>query len=232
MADFALTAAARTRLLTIAVLACLAVAAPASAQPLGSQQQLSFSAPLDDLNIGSTNSAVTYGGGRNLVVWQQEMYEDEESPAARGEAVRLVIMGRFVNGAASPLAEPFTIGDAGCGPAGGGKEQVWRSPSTAAGSPPISTVATPGPVITPGCGVRSPTRAAGGTGSSLRCLVDLDESALDRGEGGSGELGVDPGLEGQVGLGLDVDVDGLDLEVAGVRGDLDRLHRLHRQGSL
>src|SRR5690606_24164986 len=62
----------------------------------------------------------------------------------------------------STVIEPFGNGAGGCGPAGGGIEQVCRSPTTAAGRLPMSTVATPGPVTTPGWGVRSLTRAAGG----------------------------------------------------------------------
>jgi hypothetical protein len=44
----------------------------------------------------------------------------------------------------------------------GGSEQVWVSPITAAGIPPMSTVAAPGPVITPPWVLTSPTLAAGG----------------------------------------------------------------------
>jgi hypothetical protein len=44
----------------------------------------------------------------------------------------------------------------------GGSEQTCRSPATAAGMLPISTVATPGPVTTPPWVLTSPTRAAGG----------------------------------------------------------------------
>jgi hypothetical protein len=46
--------------------------------------------------------------------------------------------------------------------AGGGKLHVWMSPTTAAGIPAMSTVGTPGPVMTPGCPVGSPTLAANG----------------------------------------------------------------------
>jgi len=54
------------------------------------------------------------------------------------------------------------IGAGGCGPAGGGIEQMWGVPTVAAGIPAMSTVGTPGGPITPGCPVESPTRAAGG----------------------------------------------------------------------
>jgi len=36
------------------------------------------------------------------------------------------------------------------------------SPTTAAGSPPINTVGTPGPLMIPGCPLGSVTLAAGG----------------------------------------------------------------------
>jgi hypothetical protein len=62
----------------------------------------------------------------------------------------------------STVTLPFGNGDGGCGPPGGGNEQVWTSPATAAGIPPISTVGTPGPVTTPGWAVASARRAAGG----------------------------------------------------------------------
>jgi hypothetical protein len=59
-----------------------------------------------------------------------------------------------------------TIGVGGC-TAGGGNEQVCKLVTVAAGIPPMRTVGTPGPVMTPGWPVMSPTRAAGGIVASL-----------------------------------------------------------------
>ena len=59
----------------------------------------------------------------------------------------------------STVVLPITNGDDGiC--AGGGIGQVCKSPITAAGIPPINTVGSPGPVITPPWVVTSPTLAA------------------------------------------------------------------------
>jgi hypothetical protein len=51
--------------------------------------------------------------------------------------------------------------------AGGGMTQVCKSPATAAGWPPTSTVLTPGPVTVPPWFVVSPTRTADGTSASV-----------------------------------------------------------------
>src|SRR3954447_18087359 len=128
-----------------------------------------------------------------------------------------------------------TIGVGGC-TAGGGNEQVCRSPMTEAGMPPMSTVGTPGPVITPGWPVMSLTRAAGGICgfSDLSwSLVDLDHGAADGGHRATGHFGLrgageldagGAGLGG--GLAGDLDVDALELEV-GLRVERD-LHAGHR----
>src|SRR5687767_1826074 len=80
----------------------------------------------------------------------------------------------------STVALPFTSGVGGCGPAGGGNEHTWLSPSTAAGIPPIRTSATPGPAITPGWPVGSPTLAAGGTVSPSSVQLDRQTGDVAR----------------------------------------------------
>jgi hypothetical protein len=47
----------------LVLIALLVLAAPATAQPLGTQTQVSFTAPLEDSNSDSTQSAIAYGGG-------------------------------------------------------------------------------------------------------------------------------------------------------------------------
>jgi hypothetical protein len=88
----------------VAVLASLAVASTASAQPLGVQQQVSFSGDPDEVFIDSTNSAIAYGEGRSLVVWE------ERDVSGRGFSPNR-IMGRFVDGTGAPLDNQFQISD-------------------------------------------------------------------------------------------------------------------------
>ena len=138
--------AARTPLMALVLLAFLVLAVPAAAQPLGSQQQLSFTEPLEDLNFGSTHSAVTYGGGRSLVVWQQEL--EEPRIRNRGSDAATVIMGRFVNGAAAPLAAPFVIGDADATKASARRCPTSRTTPRAISSSPCGNATNAQPAAT------------------------------------------------------------------------------------
>lgn len=74
----------------------------------------------------------------------------------------------------STVALPERKGDDGKW-AGGGIGHVCRSPSTAAGIPPIITVGTPGPVTTPPWLVGSPTLAA----AAMFFLINLHNRSFD-----------------------------------------------------
>jgi hypothetical protein len=62
------------------------------------------------MGTDSTNSAIAYGGGRSLIVWEAEQI-DEEQVAGRTFSTRSVIMGRFVNGASAVQGNAFQISD-------------------------------------------------------------------------------------------------------------------------
>ena len=83
------------------------LSAPAFAGPIGSPHQVSFTDPLDNASFDSRESAIAYGQGRSLIVWQQHL-----NVAVRGDnGFPTVIMGRFVDGSGTTIGAPFQISD-------------------------------------------------------------------------------------------------------------------------